>query len=586
MEERLAELNPRTCVVLGGRGFLGRSLVHRLLTLGKWIVRVADSAQSLHPDPSDDHHDSLLSQALSSGRASYHRVDVRDYSQIVKAIEGSFVVFYMDDINLQRDDIYNWYMIIVQGAKNVINACRECKVRRLIYNSSADVVFDGLHDINNGDECLTYPWKFEDMMSDLKAQAEALVLFANNIDGLLTCALRPSNVFGPGDTQLLPLLVNLVKSGWAKYIIGSGENMSDFTYVENVTHAHICAEEALDFRMVSVAGKAFFISNIEPMKFWEFVSRISEGLGYQRPFIKVPVTVVGYILLIFKWMHGKLGFKKYNHSVSAYYIQLASRTRTFDCTAAQKHIGYSPVVSLEEAVTLTIDSLSHLTKDSYYARYSAFDEQSKVEKLLGSGEVADILLWRDEKKTFTYFLALVLLFYWFFLSGRTFMSSIAKLLLLINVVLFGYGILSSKTVGITFQRISSSCFEISETVVKDSITTLACLWNNGVQHIRSLSQGEDWSNFFKVTVSLYFLKLILRSLTAVIGVALVFAFTVFFVYEQYETEIDGFAKVLFNRIEESMGLLTRNLSASGSSFLLKCDRFHRNKVPAAVQHQR
>jgi hypothetical protein len=66
-----------------------------------------------------------------------------------------------------------------------------------------------------------------------------------------------------------------------------------------------------------------------------------------RPFIKVPVTVVEYLLLIFKWMHGKLGFKKYNHSVSAYYIQLASRTRTFDCTAAQKHIGYSPVVSLE-----------------------------------------------------------------------------------------------------------------------------------------------------------------------------------------------------------------------------------------------
>ncbi|KAE8076554.1 hypothetical protein FH972_015197 [Carpinus fangiana] len=74
MEERLAELNPRTCVVLGGRGFLGRSLVHRLLTLCKWIVRVADSAQSLQLHPSGDHHDSLLPQALSSGRASYHRV--------------------------------------------------------------------------------------------------------------------------------------------------------------------------------------------------------------------------------------------------------------------------------------------------------------------------------------------------------------------------------------------------------------------------------------------------------------------------------------------------------------------------------
>jgi hypothetical protein len=58
--------------------------------------------------------------------------------------------------------------------------------------------------------------------------------------------------------------------------------------------------------------------------------------------------------------------------------------------------------------------------------------------------VADILLWRDEKKTFTCFLALVLLFYWFFLSGTTFISSAAMLLLLISVLLLGYGVLSSK----------------------------------------------------------------------------------------------------------------------------------------------
>lgn len=58
--------------------------------------------------------------------------------------------------------------------------------------------------------------KFNDILSDLKAQAEALVLFANDIDGLLTCALRPSNVFGPGDTEIIPFVVNQAKSGWAK----------------------------------------------------------------------------------------------------------------------------------------------------------------------------------------------------------------------------------------------------------------------------------------------------------------------------------------------------------------------------------
>lgn len=54
------------------------------------------------------------------------------------------------------------------------------------------------------------------MLSDLKAQAEALILFANDIDGLLTCALRPSNVFGPEDTRLVPFVVNQAKSGLAK----------------------------------------------------------------------------------------------------------------------------------------------------------------------------------------------------------------------------------------------------------------------------------------------------------------------------------------------------------------------------------
>ena len=83
MEERLTEPNPKTCVVLGGRGFIGKSLVHRLLRLGKWIVRVADSAHSLQLDSSSE-SDSLLSQAIASARASYHQVDLRDFSQIVR----------------------------------------------------------------------------------------------------------------------------------------------------------------------------------------------------------------------------------------------------------------------------------------------------------------------------------------------------------------------------------------------------------------------------------------------------------------------------------------------------------------------
>ncbi|KAJ9189022.1 hypothetical protein P3X46_000364 [Hevea brasiliensis] len=571
IEVPFGDLNPKTCAVLGGRGFLGRSLVFTLLKLGNWIVRVSDSPHSLQLHLTDS-SDSFLNDAISSGRASCHRLDVLDVSSIVKAIEGASVVFYMEATDLWNHDFYYCYKIIVQGAKNVINACRECKVRKLIYNSSADVIFDGSHDICNGDESLPCHWRFEDMLSDLKAHAEAVILFANNIDGLLTCALRPSNVFGPGDTQLVPFLMKLAKSGFAKFIIGSGENMSDFTYAENVIHAHICAEEALDSQMISVAGKAFFITNLEPMKFWEFVSLMLEGLGYQRPLIKFPASMMWYVLLFVKWTHEKLGFKKYNHSLSAYYFRLASHTRTFNCNAAQKYIGYSPVVSLDDGIALTIDAFSHLVKDPSFIRCTNFEEQSKVDKLLGSGKVADILLWRDEKRTFTYFLCFAMLFYWFLLSERTFTSSVAKLLLIITTILYGYGILPLEISGFTIQRISLSWFEISETVVKDSVTFIAYLWNRWVnKNVRLLAQGEDWNKFFKVMFSLYFLKLILlRSMTLVVGmvgIALVFSFTAFFVYEQYEPEIDGLGKILLDRIKESKRLLMRNLPETVASFL-------------------
>ncbi|PSS35833.1 3beta-hydroxysteroid-dehydrogenase/decarboxylase [Actinidia chinensis var. chinensis] len=432
----------RTCAVIGGRGFVGRWLVLRLLQLGDWIVRIADSAPSLRLDPSEDN--SLLVEALSTGRASYFQVDVRDKSQIIKAIEGSSVVFYVETTTSITHDFYVCYTLIVRGAKNVINACRECKVKQLIYNSSADVVFDGLHDIRNGDESLPYAGKFADMLSDLKAQAEALVLLANDADGLLTCALRPSNVFGPGDTEIIPFLVNQAKSGLAKFIIGSDENMSDFTYVENVAHALICAEAALGSRLVSVSGKAFFITNLEPVKFSEFASIILEGLGYQRPMIKLPARLVQYIVLVVKWMYAKMHSQKLNYSAPVHNVlRLALCTTTFSCSSAQKHIGYLPVISLEEGVTLSVESFSHLARDSSFARQVNSDVYSKVEKLLGGGKVADILLWRDEKKTFTCFIVVVLLYYWFFFTGRTFISSAAKLLLLVSITLSGCSILPS-----------------------------------------------------------------------------------------------------------------------------------------------
>ncbi|CAN7007505.1 unnamed protein product [Brassica oleracea var. botrytis] len=524
-----------TCVVLNGRGFVGRSLVSRLLRLGNWTVRVADSAQTLNLDESD----SVLVDALSSGRASYHCVDVRDKPQIVKVTEGSYVVFYMGAGDLRSHDYFYCYKVLVKGSRNVISACCESGVRKLIYNSTADVVFDGSEPIRDGDESLRRPLKFPSMSTDFKAQAEALIKFANNRDGLLTCALRSSIVFGPGDTEFVPFLVNLARSGYAKFKIGNGENLSDFTYSDNVAHAHICAVDALDSHMESVAGKEFFITNLKPVKFWDFVSHIVEGLGYPRPSTKLPVPLVSFVLSLLKWTQEKEGTGGYYDTANQFAL-LASTTRTFNCNAAKKHLGYTPVVTLEDGIASTVQWFS---RDLDKSDDTAI--QSKADQLLGCGKVADILLWRNEKNTFVSFVVLNLLYYWFFSSGSTFTSSAAQLLFVLAVALYGLSFVPSKIFGfLQVKKIPPWRFEISESAVRDLSRNVVAAWNHGVHSLNSLSRGGDWIKFFKIAGSLYILKLIVsRSLATFLFTAMSFSFTAFFIYEQYELELYHIARI-------------------------------------------
>ncbi|KAL9265468.1 3beta-hydroxysteroid-dehydrogenase/decarboxylase isoform 3-like protein [Drosera capensis] len=533
-----------TCVVIGGQSFVGGAFVRRLLRLGTWtIVRIADSSPS---SPPSDHSDAVIADAVSDG-----------------PVDGSSVVFHViSTIGAVAHDPYQCYTYIVQ----------ESEVERMIFNSSADVVFDGLHGVHYVDESLKYPLKYGDMLNDFMAQAELLVLGSNNYKGLLTCALRPSLVFGPADPHILPLLMNQANSSWAKFVLGNGDNLCDFTYVENVAHAHICTAEALMPDSPTVTGKAFYITNLAPVNYWYFVSQIYEGVGYQRPVIKIPDWMLCLILPLFTWLYNQLGSEFSPQLTSIRFaIQSASFTRTFNCSAAQEKIGYSPVVSLEEAVGLTTQSHSHTVKDSMSSRCTDLNDESNIEKLLGGGKVADVLLWRDERETFTYFLALVALIYWLFLGGRTFISSASQLLLLATLFLFVHNALAMNIFGRTYLEIPLAYFQVSDTSMKDILDTFARFWNEGVHTAKSLAQGEDWNRLLKVAVPLYFLKLMLSlPLTALLAIALVIAFTSFFTYEQYEKELNAFmriAHVLGGKVKLAM---IRNLPASLSPLLNAC----------------
>uniref|UniRef100_A0A453LC17 3-beta hydroxysteroid dehydrogenase/isomerase domain-containing protein n=1 Tax=Aegilops tauschii subsp. strangulata TaxID=200361 RepID=A0A453LC17_AEGTS len=190
--------------------------------------------------------------------------------------------------------------------------------------------------------------QFGSAVSELRAQVEMMVLSADGNDGMRTCVLRPSNLFGPGDSSLVRFVAGYARSPLGKFVIGSGGSKSDFTYVENVVHANICAEQALCSNAASVAGKPFFVTNGEPIETWEFVSCMMEAMGCQRPRVNLPAKMLLFAAQFSNMIHHRLGLQM--SSTPPLYpdaVYFLSHTRTFNISKARRQLGYAPTVSLE-----------------------------------------------------------------------------------------------------------------------------------------------------------------------------------------------------------------------------------------------
>lgn len=528
----------RWCVVTGGRGFAARHLVEMLIQYDLFSVRIADLEPQI--TLSTEEQNGALGHALKSGRANYVSADLRDKPQVLKVIEGAEVVFHMAAPNSSVNSQQLHYSVNVQGTKNVIDACVELKVKRLIYTSSASVVFDGIHGIINGDESLPYTDKPLDSYSATKAEGEAAILKANGTNGLLTCSLRPSSIFGPGDRLFVPSLVAAARAGKSKFMIGDGNNIYDFTYVENVAHAHICADRALASEQEvaeKAAGQAYFITNMEPIKFWEFTSLILEGLGYERPRIKIPAFAVMPIAQVIEWIYkifGPYGMKVPQLIPSR--IRLLSCSRSFNCSKAKDRLGYAPIVPLEEGLKRTLESYPHLRAENQPKR----EGPSKASICLGSGKVADTLLWKDKKQTLITLLVLVAIYYNFIASQSTIVTAASKLLLVVSVFLFIHGNLPEKVFGYTIEKIPMSYFNLSEERSHRTALSVASSWNASVNVLKSLCKGNDWSLFFQVVISLLILSFLgAISFQTLFIIGLPVAFAAFYLYEKNEQAIDS-----------------------------------------------
>lgn len=324
-------------LVTGGGGFLGKAITQQLLDAG-YAVRVL--GRNRYPEVEALGAEGVVCD-LSVGRG------------LDEALVGVDAVIHTAARAGMWGPYEDYYQSNVVATERLIEAMKRAAVPRLVYTSSPSVTFHGRDEENLSENDATYPETFPFHYPETKALAEAIVLAANG-EALATTALRPHLVYGPGDPHLLPRLVERHQAGRLR-VLGDGRNKVALTYIDNAAVAHVQALEVLAPGS-SNAGKAYFITDEEPVVVWTWLDEVFVGAGLGKVEGRVPRAIALPLAAVAEGVWWALSLKS-EPPITRFTVQQISSSHWYDLTNAQRDFGYAPQVSGEDGKERTIEWL-------------------------------------------------------------------------------------------------------------------------------------------------------------------------------------------------------------------------------------
>ena len=334
------------CLVTGGAGFLGRHLTADLLRRSL-RVRVFDrhTAKTTHE------------------RLDVLTGDLRDPAQVRKACDGVDTVFHTAALLCflrfpTPEEREASFAVNVGGVQHVVRACRDAGVRRLIHTSTNNVTFGG--PVIDGDETWPYASSAKDLYTQTKILGEQTVLEANGRDGLLTCAIRPGGIYGPGDVLMLPRLVDQCARGRYVAIVGDGSAKSDNTFIDNLVDAQIEAARHLTPQS-PLGGQAYFITDGVSSNAFAFFRPLVEGMGFPFPSRHVPAWPLYAGTWLWELAHRVLRVPP--PGLSHLEIRKIAVSHYSGIEKAKRDFDWEPKLSLEEAMARCLPYCKQLLRE-------------------------------------------------------------------------------------------------------------------------------------------------------------------------------------------------------------------------------
>ncbi len=310
----------------GGSGFIGGRLIERLRADGHSVRALARSPSAA------DRVRELGAEPVAG--------ELADIAAMRAGAEGCELAFHaaatLGDWG-KREDFERGN---VQGTGNALRACAEAGVRRFVHVGTEAALLAG-EPLVEVDETAALRPDSPVLYSSTKARAEQAVLDANR-DGFETVVVRPRFVWGAGDTTLLPVMVELVRSGRFAWI-GGGRHRTSTTHVDNTVEGLVLGARS------GRPGNAYFVTDGEPVVFREFITELLATQGVEAPSRSIPPRAASALASAGEaaWrllpLPGRPPLTRFAYWVS-------SQECTIRIDKAREQLGYAPVTSIAEGL--------------------------------------------------------------------------------------------------------------------------------------------------------------------------------------------------------------------------------------------
>lgn len=316
-------------LVTGATGFLGSHLTAALVSRGYRVRALSRRTSGL--------------DVLERLGVEVVRGDLADLPSLVRAASGVAVVFHAAGRVSDWGPREAFLRANVEGTRNVVAACQEAGVSRLVHLSSLTVLGLPRDGRLISESTPTAPPASGDFYTESKLEGERTVREAHGKGGLSTTVVRPGAIWGPGDPNVVPRIVRLLRRGAMPYV-GGGRNLLGLSYVDNLVLGLVLAAETK-----AAAGQLYHVTDGEEVTAHEAIDAIADVLGVGRPRVSLPFWAV---LGAAAFVEGLASVLRWNRPppLTRYGVRFVSCHARYDPGKARRELGYEPAVSFRQGV--------------------------------------------------------------------------------------------------------------------------------------------------------------------------------------------------------------------------------------------